>query len=143
MRLPTTDDLSTQVSADGADSMSGNPVEDHVHVLAERLREAYEVVREHNIGREKQEIQYNKNSKLVTFSEGDYVYLIEMAVGIGKSKKFRERWRGPFLVTKTLSYWNYQIKLKPGKMVVVNANCIKSVIVRLLRRACLKGMWQN
>jgi transposase InsO family protein len=48
MRLPTTDDLSARIDTDGADSESGNPVEDHARVLAERLKEAYEVVQEHN-----------------------------------------------------------------------------------------------
>jgi len=40
-----------------------------------------------------QRAQYDKHIKLVTFSVGDYVYLKEMTVGIGKSKKFRNRWR--------------------------------------------------
>jgi hypothetical protein len=48
-----------------------------------------------------------------------------MSVGVGKSKKFRDRWRGPFLITKRLSDWNYQIQLKPGKTVVVNVNRMK------------------
>jgi len=65
------------------------------------LEEAYDIVRVQNkIGREKQKIQYNKNIKLITFSEEDYIYLKEMAVGPGKSKKFRSRWRGPYLITK-------------------------------------------
>jgi len=38
MRLPTTDDLSTWVNTDGADTTSRNPVEDHARVLAEGLR---------------------------------------------------------------------------------------------------------
>jgi hypothetical protein len=42
-----------------------------------------------------------------------------LAIGPGKSKKF-DRWRGPFLITKRLSEWNYQIQLKPGKTFLVN-----------------------
>jgi hypothetical protein len=125
-RLPTTDDLSARGETDGADPTPTNLVGDHVRVLAEKLREAYEVVRKHNkIGREKQKIQYNKHTKLVTFSEGEYVYLKEMSVGVGKIKKFRDRWRGPFLITKRLSDWNYQIQIKPSKTVVVNVNRMK------------------
>ena len=72
IRLSTTDDLSARIDTDGADSESGNPVEEHARVLAERLKETYEVVQEHNrIGREKQKFQCNKNTKLVTFSEGE------------------------------------------------------------------------
>jgi hypothetical protein len=124
MRLPTSD-LCAGDGTDGADSTPTNSVEDHIRVLAERLWEAYEVVMEHNkIGREKQKIQY-KNNKLVTFAEGEYVYLKEMSVGVGKTKTFRDRWRGPFLITNRLSDWNYQIQLQPGKRVVVNINCMK------------------
>jgi len=56
---------------------------------------------------------------------GDYVYLKEMTVGIGKSKKFRNRWRGPYLITRRLSDLNYQIQIKPGKFVLVNINRLK------------------
>jgi hypothetical protein len=90
-------------------------------VLAERLGEAYGVVMKHKIGRERQKIQHNKNTELVTFS-GEYEYLKEMTVGVGKRKKFRDRWRGPFLITRRLSDRNYQIQLKPGKTVVLNVN---------------------
>jgi hypothetical protein len=72
-----------------------------------------------------QRAQYDKNTKLVTFSVGDYVCLKEMAVGVGKSKKVRNRWRGPYLITKRLSDLNYQIQIKPGKHVTVNVNRLK------------------
>ena len=138
MRLPTTDGLSARIDTDGAESKSGNPVEDHARVLAERLKEAYEVVQEHNrIGREKQKIQYNKNTKLITFSEGEYVYLKEMAIGAGKSKKFRDRWRGPYQITKKLSDWNYKIRFKPGKTIVVNVNQVKRCHDPPIRRRLL------
>ena len=53
-------------------------VDSHIQALAGKLSEAYEVVdRLNKIGRQ---------SKLVTFSVGDYVYLKEMTVGFGKLK---------------------------------------------------------
>jgi hypothetical protein len=61
----------------------------------------------------------------VAFSEGDYAYIKEMTIGVGKSKKFRTRWKGPYLITKRLSDLNYQIQLKPGKCVTVNVNRMK------------------
>jgi hypothetical protein len=48
-----------------------------------------------------------------------------MAVGVGKSRKFRNPWRGPYLITKRFSDLNYQIQLKPGKHVTVNFNRLK------------------
>jgi len=56
---------------------------------------------------------------------GDYVYLQEMAIGAGKSKKIRNRWRGPYLITRRLSDLIYQIQIKPRKCVVVNVKRLK------------------
>jgi len=53
------------------------------------------------------------------------VYLKEMAVGVGKSKKFRTRWRGPYLITKRLSDLNYQFQIKPCKLAIMNINRLK------------------
>jgi len=101
-------------------------VSSHIKPLAERLGEAFDVVRRQNkIGMLRQKIQYDKNTKLVTFSEGDYIYLKEMTVGVGKSKKFRNKWRGPYLITRRFSYLNYQIQIKSGKYTTVNVNPIK------------------
>jgi len=59
------------------------------------------------------------------FSEGDYIYLKEMTVGVGKSKKFRNKWRGPYLITSRFSDLNYQIQIKPGKFTTFNVNRMK------------------
>ena len=59
------------------------------------------------------------------FSEGDYIYLKEMTVGVRKSKKFHNKWRGPYLITRRFSDLNYQIQLKPGKFTTVNVNRMK------------------
>jgi hypothetical protein len=48
-----------------------------------------------------------------------------MAIAAGKCKKFRERWRGPFLITKRYSDLNYQIRIKPGKLATANINRLK------------------
>ena len=101
-------------------------VESHIQALAGKLSEAYEVAYMLNkIGRAKQNAHYDKNTKLVTFSESEYVHLKEMTVGVGKSKMFRNRWRGPYFITRQLSDLNYQIQIKPGKRVVVNINRLK------------------
>jgi len=87
--MPNTDDLSAEIEVLRVEPENKDRVGSHIKTLAERLKEAYDIVRKQNkIGREKQKIQYDRNTKLVTFSEGDYIYLKEMAVGPGKSKKF-------------------------------------------------------
>jgi len=126
MRLPHMDDLSVQMETTEKEPGITDRVDSHIQALAGKLSEAYEVVdRLNKIRRAKQKAQYDKNTKLVTFSEGDYVYLKEMTVGVGKSKKFRNRWRGPSLITRRLSDLNYQIQIKPDKRVVVNINRFK------------------
>jgi hypothetical protein len=112
----------------------------HINALADRLGEAYEVVaRLRKIGREKQKAHYDKNTKLVTFSEGEYVYLKEIIIGVGKSKKFRNRWRVPYLITKRFSDLNYKIQTKPGNCVRVNVNRMKRYYNPPGRKRARKG----
>jgi len=126
MRLPNMDDLSARVEVPGKEPDSQDKVGSHIQTLAGKLNEAYEVVIKLNkSSRAKQKAYYDRNTKLVTFSVGDYVYLKEMAIGAGKSKKFRTRWRGPYLITKRLSDLNYQIQITPGKLAIVNVNRLK------------------
>ena len=104
MRLPHMDDLSARMETTEKEAGITDRVGSHIQTLAGKQSEAYEVVNRLNkIGRAKQKAYYDKNTKLVTFSVGDYVYLKEMAIGDGKSKKFRNRWRGPYLITRRLS----------------------------------------
>jgi hypothetical protein len=126
MRMPNAGDLTARMEATEGKPGAQDCVESHISTLAERLDEAFKVVQKQNkISRMKQKLWYDKNTRLVTFSEGDYVYLKEMTVGVGKSKKFRSRWRGPYLVTKRFSDLNYQILVKPGKYMTVNVNRMK------------------
>jgi hypothetical protein len=57
--------------------------------------------------------------------EGDYIYLKEMFVGVVKIKKFRSRWRGPYLITKRFSDLKCQIQIGPGNYVTFNVNRLK------------------
>jgi hypothetical protein len=126
MRLPNTGYLSARREASEEKLETKDQVRNHVQSLADRLKEAYEVVGKLNkVGKEKQKMYYDKNTKLRTFEKGDYVYLKEMAIGAGKSKKFRERWRGPFLIIQRYSDLNYQIRIKPGKIATVNITRLK------------------
>jgi hypothetical protein len=126
MRLPNMADLSALMEMSEEKHEVQDRVTEHIQTLAGKLSEAHDVVQKLNkIGREKQKAYYDRNAKLVTYSVGDYVYLKEMAVGVGKSRKFRNRWRGPYLITKRFSDLNYQIQLNPGKHVTVNVNRLK------------------
>ena len=126
MRLPVEDDLTLEkfVMKDGASRQDS--IQHHVETLADRLKEAYQVVRENNrIGRERQKKYYNIGKKLVTFQPGDMVYLKEMMNSRQKCAKFRVRWKGPYEVMQRMSDLNYLVKLSRTKEVVVNVNKMK------------------
>jgi len=85
MRTPNMDDLSAGMGSRDEEPEAKDRVSSLINALPDRLGEAYVVVtRLNKIGREKQMAHYDKNTK--TFSEGDYVYLKEMKVGVGKTK---------------------------------------------------------
>jgi len=111
------------MTTDGASHLDS--VQHHLETLADRLKEAYQMVRENNrIGRERQEY-YNKGTKLVTFQPGDVVYLKEMVNSRQKCGKFRIRWKGPYEVIRRLSDLNYLVKLSRTKEIVVSVNKTK------------------
>jgi hypothetical protein len=137
--MPDMDDLSARVGARDKESEAQDRVSRHNNALADRLGEAYEVAaRLNKIGTEKQKAHYDKNTKLITFSEGDYVYLKEMTVVVGKSKKFRNRCRGPYLITKRFSHELSNPK-KAEKYVTVNVNRMKRCYNPPGRKRARKG----
>jgi hypothetical protein len=70
------DDLSFRIEVHDKEPKTQDHVGGHINALSDKLGEAYEVVtRLNKISREKQKAHYDKNTKLVTFSEGDYAYL--------------------------------------------------------------------
>ena len=73
--MPNTDGLSAQIETQRVEPENKDRVGSHIKTLAESLEEAYDILREQNkIGRKKQKIQYDKNTKLITFSEGHYIF---------------------------------------------------------------------
>jgi hypothetical protein len=65
------DDLTTSKFLIRDTKDSGNPIQDLIDTLADRLMGAYYIVREYNkAGREKQKEQYDKGTKLIVFQPG-------------------------------------------------------------------------
>ena len=145
IRLLNMNDQSARMEVPGKELHSQDKLGNHIQTLAGKLNEAYEVdikLNTRKFSRVRQKAYYDRNTKLVTFSVGDYVYLKEMAVGFGKSKTFRTRWRGPYLITKRFSDLNYQIQIKPGKLVIVNINRLKRCYMLLSKRKLRKRQYQ-
>jgi hypothetical protein len=126
MRLPMEDDLTMAKFVNQESNNGRSAVQDHIDTLADRLKEAYRIVRENNrTGREKQKEYYDKGTKLRVFQPGDMVYLREMVRRKRECPKFRIRWKGPYTVIKRLSDLNYLVRVKRGKEIVVNLNKMK------------------
>jgi hypothetical protein len=126
MRLPTEDDLSAEKFVMNDCGSHRDSVQHHLETLADRLREAYQAVRESNkAGRKRQKQYYDIGTKLISFQPGDMVYLKEMMNRKQRCSKFRIRWRGPYEVIRRLSDLNYLVKLSRNKEIVVNVNKMK------------------
>jgi hypothetical protein len=106
-------------------------IQDHIHTLADRLEEAYRVVREHNkVGRERQKEWYDKGTRLVAFQPGEKIYLRQMSRVKRGCPKFRLSWRGPYEVIRKLSELNYLVRVSQRKELVVNVNKMKKCCVK-------------
>jgi transposase InsO family protein len=74
MRLPAEDDLTPENFGTEDDASRRDSIQRHMETLADRLKEAYQMVRENNrVVRERQKKYYNVGTKLVTFQPGDMV----------------------------------------------------------------------
>jgi hypothetical protein len=125
-RLPTEDDIFAEKFVMKDSGSHRDSVQHHLETLADRLREAYQAVRESNkAGRKRQKQYYDIETKLVSFQTGDMVYLKEMINRKQRCSKFRIRWRGPYEEIQRLSDLNYLVKLSRNKETVVNVNKIK------------------
>jgi len=115
MRLPTEDDLTPEKFVTKDCASRRDSIQHHLETLADRLKEAYQVVRETNrIGRDRQEY-YNIGTKLVTFQSGDMVYLKDMVKSKQKCETFRIFWKGPHEVIRRLADLNYLVKFSRTK----------------------------
>jgi hypothetical protein len=131
MRLPMEDDLTTAKFARGEPRDKHSLIQDHIHTLADRLEEAYRVVREHNkVGRKRQKEWYDQGTRLVVFQPGEKVYLRQMSMVKRGCPKFRLRWRGPYEVIRRLSDLNYLVRVSQRKELVVNVNKMKKCCVK-------------
>jgi hypothetical protein len=105
MRLPMEDDLTTSQFVIEKHDSNRDPIQHHLDTLADRFREAYQVVQEQNkLGRDRQKEQYDRGTKLVTFQPGDMVYLREMIKSKRTCPRFRVRWKGPYEVVRRIRF---------------------------------------
>ncbi|PNF24708.1 hypothetical protein B7P43_G17353 [Cryptotermes secundus] len=125
------DDLTTGKFLKGEPKDNRSLIQDHIDTLADRLEEAYRVVRENNkVGRERQKEWYDKGTRLVIFQPGEMVYLRQMSKVKRGCPKFRLRWRGPYEVVRRLSDLNYLVRVSQKKELVVNVNKMKKCCVK-------------
>jgi hypothetical protein len=110
-------------------NLKGEPRDNHIDTLAESLEEAYRVVRENTVGRERQKELYDKRTRLVIFQLGEMVYLRQMSRAKRGSPKFRLIRKGPYTVIRRLSDLSDIVQVPPRKELVVNLNIMKKCCV--------------
>lgn len=121
MRLPFSADVVPAFSKAEIDS-------DHVTALAEKLEQAYRVVRSHlQQSKESQAKQYNerKNVKFRTLRVGDLVFLHSTVLTRGVTRKLHKPWTGPYEVVEKINDVNYRIKMSNDRTQVVHINRLK------------------
>ena len=68
------------------------------------------------------------------YAEGDVIYLLDTATVKGKSRKLSAPWKGPAVIVKKLSAYQYRVKLRNAVFVV---NHDRMILVRTEK--CLSG----
>ena len=80
------------------------------------LRETYSFVHENlKCAQRSMKKRYDKNANIVTYKEGDYVYLWRATPPDISYKKYYCNWKGPYLIAKQLTAHKYKILLDAKK----------------------------
>jgi transposase InsO family protein len=107
MRLPIEDDWKPHLNKEVVE----NDYENHVRVLAERLREANMAAgQQSKKSHETAKRYYDQNARLEQFHRGDFVYVHDPTHRRGKAKKFTYQYKGPFEIEQKISSLIYKVR---------------------------------
>jgi len=102
--------------------------DDYAQELKERLRATNQLAREHVKDEKiKAKLQYDKNTKEISFKVGDKVLVFDETLRRGRSKKLESLWTGPYKIIEKHSKVNYTIK-KGRKTTRIHVNRLKPFI---------------
>ena len=95
--------------------------------LQERLREVHEAARASTAQQMvSQKRHYDANVRLITYAEGDVVWLHNPVRRKGKSPKFMRPWVGPYVIVSQINDVNFRIQSSPrAKYQIVHADRLK------------------
>ena len=98
--------------------------------LKDRLRTAHEAARAHSTtAMVTQKRQYDHNVRLVSYQEGEVVWLHCPIRRLGKSFKLTRPWTGPYVIIKSISEVTFRIQKSPrGKAQIVHADRLKPCV---------------
>ena len=99
----------------------------HVLELRSRIQETCELAKQELTKSQiKSKVHFDKKTKHRTFTVGSLVLLMRPSV----SSAMEYLWTGPFVVTKVIGIYHYEIKLKETKRKVYHINMLKQYNVR-------------
>ena len=93
---------------------------EYVNHLAHTLPQLYELVQTNlQSTQARQKRDYDVRIKESSYDVGDLVYLLDSATNIGRSKKLRSSWKGPYLIVKVLSNILLRIRGQRGDFTMI------------------------
>jgi hypothetical protein len=115
--LPNTDNLKARLPKDNTDD------DQRLENLKTNLRLAYKLaVKANKKSHQNNKRLYDRKAKPREIEVHDFVYLYNLALKPGLTRKFAKPWSGSCQVTKKISELNYEIMYSKGKRQVVHVN---------------------
>jgi hypothetical protein len=128
MKLPIEDDWKPKISST---DVGGDEYENHVKLLADRLREANKVAgQQSKLSHDSAKRYYDLQMKWEQFKMADFVYMRDPTYKRGKAKKFSYHYKGPFEIEQRISSLIDKVRLGVGTCAIVHVNRLKMTFER-------------
>jgi len=103
MTLPSNEELNAKIEC------KDQNIKQRMDHLKASLKQAYKAVNKASRKSYQNKRYYDRRAKPRSFTNGDYVYLLNPARKPGLSSKFHKCWIGPYKITAKISNLNYEI----------------------------------
>jgi len=109
------------------------PVHTYVQELKERLQRCHLLVSQNlKKSAERQKVYYDMKQRGTRFQLGDAVYRMEKSKKKGLCPKLRDRWKGPYLITKTFGDVLYEVQIGSNKFTTLHSDLLKPCFSKCL-----------
>jgi hypothetical protein len=102
--------------------------EDYAENVSKVLEDIFKRVRENTgVKMDRAKIRHDRNVRAANFEISDLVWVLDSTKTVGKSKKFKKKWAGPYKIVGIINDVDYMIKPanRNGRTRVVHQNLLK------------------